>query len=344
LDLQPVVVGLTDNLTLSTIDPAPICEGSSVQLQVTSNGTSYSWSGGGGSDLSGTTIANPVASPNTSTVYTITATLGNCTKSEQVTVNVIPAPIPDAGANGNICFGQNYQLQASGGAIYTWIPATYLDDASIANPRSVKPEKTITYTLSVKDVNNCPSLITDEVTVNVTPPIQVFTSPVDTVVYAGDQFSLLAVIPGTDTSYTWTPSIGLSDPNISTPVVTALNTGDVMTYKVTATTSAGCQGEAYVTVKVYEGPDLYIPTAFTPNNDGKNDVFIPFPVGIKQLNYFRVFNRWGQQLYFTKTLNQGWDGTMNGVQQGSGVYIWMAEAITENGIIINKRGTITLIR
>jgi gliding motility-associated-like protein len=235
-------------------------------------------------------------------------------------------------------------LQASGGITYLWSPSTYLDDAAIANPRVIKPEKTVTYTLSVKDANGCPSLVTDEVTVNVTPPIQVFTSPIDTVVYTGDQFNLFATIPGTDTSYTWSPSIGLSDPNISSPVVTALNAGDIMTYKVTVTTSAGCQGEAYVTVKVYEGPELYVATAFTPNGDGKNDVFIPFPVGIKELKYFRVFNRWGQQLYFTKALNQGWDGTVNGAEQGSGVYIWMAEAITENGVIIKKKGTITLIR
>jgi gliding motility-associated-like protein len=85
-------------------------------------------------------------------------------------------------------------------------------------------------------------------------------------------------------------------------------------------------------------------TAFSPNGDGKNETFIPFPVGIKQLNYFRVLNRWGQLIFSTKTLNQGWDGKIAGIEQPSGVYVWLVEGITNDNKIISKKGTVTLIR
>ena len=120
--------------------------------------------------------------------------------------------------------------------------------------------------------------------------------------------------------------------------------GSDLTYKVTASTVAGCKGEGFVHVKVYTGPDLYVPTGFTPNGDGRNDVFTPFPVGIKSLNYFRVFNRWGQVVFSTSTLHQGWDGRLGGREQSSGTYVWMAEAVSNQGKVITKKGVVTLIR
>jgi gliding motility-associated-like protein len=144
--------------------------------------------------------------------------------------------------------------------------------------------------------------------------------------------------------FTWTPSFNLSNPNVDNPVVTAVNVGDSIVYKVTASSAAGCIGEAYVRVRVYKGPDLYVPTAFTPNGDGRNDRFYPFPVGIKAINYFRVFNRWGQLVFSSNTLHQGWDGKLRGTDQPTGVYVWMAQGIDKNNKLITKQGTVTLIR
>ncbi|MBL7710646.1 MAG: gliding motility-associated C-terminal domain-containing protein, partial [Chitinophagaceae bacterium] len=83
---------------------------------------------------------------------------------------------------------------------------------------------------------------------------------------------------------------------------------------------------------------------FTPNNDGKNDTFFPFPVGIKAIKYFRVFNRWGNMVFSTTRLNDGWDGTFSGKEQPSGVYVWMVEGVTKDDRPITKKGTIMLIR
>jgi gliding motility-associated-like protein len=334
------VVGLTNDLTFTPqIDPT-ICESASTQLQLVSNANVYSWTPSTG--LSNTTIPNPVANPTVTTQYTVTATLGRCSANDVVVVNVDPAPIPDAGPPGFICYGQTYQLQGSGGVQYTWTPSTNLSSTGISNPVS-SPVKTITYTLSeVIDANGCKSLTTDQVTVDVTPPIKVKTFPYDTIGYPGDQIQLNATSAAT--IYSWTPATGLSNPDIPNPVLTVGGIGSDMLYQVIASTPAGCKGEGYVNLKVYKGPELYVPSAFTPNGDGLNELFYPFPVGIKSINYFRVFNRWGQLVYSSTTLYKGWDGKLQGVEQPSGVYVFMAQGVDKNGKVLTRKGTVTLIR
>ncbi|MBI5857634.1 MAG: gliding motility-associated C-terminal domain-containing protein [Sphingobacteriales bacterium] len=334
------VVGLTNDLTFTPQTDPFICEGTSTQLQLTSNALVYSWTPATG--LSSTTIPNPVANPTVTTQYIVTATLGRCSANDTVIVNVNPAPIPNAGPDGDICYGQSYMLQGSGGTQYLWSPSTYLNNPNISNPVST-PDKTITYTLmEVRDAIGCKSLVTDDVTVNVTPPIKVQTFPFDTVAYAGDQFQINAT--SIANIYTWTPATGLSNPGIANPVVTVGPIGSDVVYKVTASTAAGCKGEGYVRVKVYTGPDIYVPTGFTPNADGKNDKLTPFPVGIASIKYFRVFNRWGQMIFSTNTLHEGWDGKLGGVEQPTGIYIWTVEGITKTNKIIKKKGTVSLIR
>ena len=145
-------------------------------------------------------------------------------------------------------------------------------------------------------------------------------------------------------NYSWTPATGLSDPKIANPIVTVGATGDVVQYQVITSTIAGCKGEGYVTIRVYKGPDIYVPSGFTPNGDGKNDRFTPFPVGMKSYTYFRVFNRWGQLVFSTTKLNDGWDGKLGGTNQQSGVYVWMIEGLTKDDRVITKRGTVAVIR
>jgi gliding motility-associated-like protein len=334
------VVGLTSNLTFTPQTDPTICEGTSTQLQLTSNATIYSWTPATG--LSNPNISNPVANPTVTTQYTVTATLGRCSANDDVIVYVNAAPIPDAGPDGSICFGQTYQLQGSGGVQFTWTPSTYLNNTTISNPVS-NPVKTITYTLSqVIDAIGCKSLTTDQVTIDVTPPIKVKTFPYDTIGYPGDQFQLNATSAAT--IYSWSPAIGLSNPNIPNPVLTVGPIGADILYQVIASTPAGCKGEGYVNLKIYNGPELYIPTAFTPNGDGLNETFYPFPVGIKSINYFRVFNRWGQLIFSSTTLYQGWNGKLQGVEQPTGVYVFMAQGVDKNGKLLTRKGTVTLIR
>ncbi|HEX6333845.1 MAG TPA: gliding motility-associated C-terminal domain-containing protein [Flavisolibacter sp.] len=327
-------VGLNNNLTLTPAPDALICEGASAVISSQTNATQFSWSPASG--LNNPASASPVASPASTTTYYLAASLGGCTIYDTVVVNVNPAPVPNAGAGGTICFGQTFQLQGTNGVTYSWTGAG-LSDNTISNPVA-SPSQTTTYLLHVTDANGCSSLQPAAVTVNVTPPLTVIATP-DTVAAMGDQFQLHASSAGT--SYSWTPATGLSNPGIADPVVTI--TGDI-TYTVTASTPQNCIGTATVVIKVYEGPELYTPKAFTPNGDGLNDIFRPFPVGIKKLNYFRVYNRWGQVIYSTSSLYDGWDGKIAGVEQQTGTFAWVAEGVTKDDRRITRKGVVTLIR
>lgn len=337
------IVGLTNDLQFTPQTDITICESKSTQLNLISNGLQYDWSPATG--LSAVNIPNPVASPLTTTQYIVQVTLGRCAARDTVMVTVNLAPIPNAGPDIFICYGQSATLQGSGGTLYQWSPATFLNNPSLPNAVST-PNNNITYVLKIlSDINGCAGLVTDSVDIDVTPPIQVLTFPADTIGYPGDQFQLLAVPSDPAvTIYSWTPSVGLNNASIADPLVTIGAIGADVRYKVVASTLAGCIGEAYVNVRVYKGPDIYVPTGFTPNGDGKNDKFTPFPVGMKSYNYFRVFNRWGQLVFQSKKLNDGWDGTIGGQLQPDGVYVWMIEGLTKDNRIITKKGTVMLIK
>ncbi|MCR6719102.1 MAG: hypothetical protein NVV59_02185 [Chitinophagaceae bacterium] len=278
-----VTIGLTNTLTVTPMDdPAPICEGSSAQLLAITNATGFNWSPAQG--MSNANVSNPTVSPTTTTNYVVNLSLGQCTATDDVTVTVMPAPIANAGEDATICIGQDYQLQGSGGVTYSWSPATNLSDSHISNPLVSNPPQTITYRLRVVDANNCSSLQADEMVLTITPPLQIAITPVDTIVHPGAPVQLQATSAAT--SYLWTPSLYLNNRFIANPVVTAPGAGEEITYRVDGSTDAGCRGEGFVTIKVYAGPELYVPTAFSPNGDGRNDIFFPFPVGVKKTQLF----------------------------------------------------------
>jgi gliding motility-associated-like protein len=347
----PVNIGLTNDMAYTPIADKTICQGESTLLQTQTNATQFLWSGPAISN----TVGNPSAvnvQPAKDTFYTVTATYGRCAYTDTVNVFVSTAPIADAGPGNTICFGKSDTLSASGGVTYEWSPSTYLTgNTNGPDPVVAIPQKTITYTLYVRDANNCRSLEPSTVTINVTPQLVVLMSPPDTIGYFGDSIHLHALSIGS--IYAWSPTVGLSNANIADPVVFV--TQD-MIYKVMATTAAGCSGEGTFKIRAYKGPDIYVPTAFTPNGDGLNDRVRPFSVGIETLNYFRVFDRWGQLMYEYKgekrgpvvynmlQSNIGWDGNYNGRALNTGTFVWVAEGLTLSGKKVFRKGTVTLIR
>lgn len=165
--------------------------------------------------------------------------------------------------------------------------------------------------------------------------------------FAGNDTTILLDYPyqlhatGGD-QYTWSPSINLSDPFIADPIVTL---GADATYAVTATTTVlGCPTTDSIHLKVVKGPEIYVPTAFTPNGDGRNDVFHVVPAGISSDLSVVIANRWGQIIYSFHNASDGWDGTFKGIAQPAGTYIWMVAGKTIEGTLIKKQGTVVLIR
>jgi gliding motility-associated-like protein len=335
-----VNVGLTDDLLLATRADTTLCESKSVTLATTSNATTFAWAPQTG--LSDPNAMSPVATPASTTQYTVTATYGRCTRTDNVVVNINPAPIPDAGPGITICFGKDYQLQGSGGTEFFWRPASLLSNANIANPVA-NPRNTTVFFLKVRDANGCESLTEDTVKVIVTPPIVAYAGPDTTIIY-GVPYQLNVtsqnVLPP-GTSYLWTPSTGLNNANIANPQATIF--ADQL-YSVEITTPEGCKGSASVKLKTYKGPEIYVPTGFTPNGDGQNDVFRVVPVGIKFFDYLRIYNRWGQLVFETSLATNGWEGRFKAQDQPMGTYIYTVRGRTETGRVIFKKGSLLLIR
>jgi gliding motility-associated-like protein len=142
-------------------------------------------------------------------------------------------------------------------------------------------------------------------------------------------------------SYEWIPSTGLNDAFIANPIATL--TQDQQ-YILKAFTPQGCISYDTIQIKIYKGPEIYLPTAFTPNGDGKNDIFIGVPIGIKEFKYLKVFNRWGQELFSSTDYRKGWNGEWKGQKQENGVYLVMALGIDFTNKVIKKKGTVVLIR
>ncbi len=141
--------------------------------------------------------------------------------------------------------------------------------------------------------------------------------------------------------YHWTPSTGLSNADIANPVVSLSND---QSYFLTIRNSNGCEAMDTLRIKVYVGPDVYLPNAFSPNADGHNDQFKLIAPGIKTLEYLRIFDRKGNLLYETKQIIKGWDGTFKGRAQPEGSYVWLLSAIDYTGKKIFKKGIVVLVR
>ena len=89
---------------------------------------------------------------------------------------------------------------------------------------------------------------------------------------------------------------------------------------------------------------VFVPTAFTPNKNGVNDVLRPVFYSVGELHYFRIYNRWGQKVFETNVIGRGWDGAINGTPQPTETYSWMLECVTKNGDIVKQSGRSLLIR
>lgn len=171
-------------------------------------------------------------------------------------------------------------------------------------------------------------------------PLPVIVLPGDTVIAGGQSLQLNPVITGTISSYQWSPAAGLDNAAVADPVATPEGT---TTYRLTVVSSDGCKAAASEIVGVFYS--LQMPGAFTPNGDGRNDLFrVPplIPIAIRQL---AVYNRQGLMVFSTSNVSVGWDGTFNGHPQPAGVYVW---ALVYDNPLTKRtesaKGTVVLVR
>jgi gliding motility-associated-like protein len=151
---------------------------------------------------------------------------------------------------------------------------------------------------------------------------------------------------GNDYKYDWSPAAGLNYTDIRTPI---FQYDRSMEYLIALTPSNGCKIIDTLRVLIVSSAppirsSLHVPNAWSPNNDGHNDKLFPLTINIKELYYFRVFNRWGQLMFETNKLGEGWDGIYNGKAQVQDVYTWTVEAIGLDGVHYKQSGNSILLR
>jgi gliding motility-associated-like protein len=334
-----VKVRVTDHVFLQAMNDTTICQNDPIQLTLKSDGLKYFWSPSEG--VENAALPNTTTVTTTTTIYEVTAFIGSCFAKDQVIVTTVPYPKVNAGADTVICASTSAQLFAStDGSSLSWSQPATLNSSTILNPVAT-PKETTTYVLTAFDNRGCPKPSRDSIVVKVLPPIYAFAGR-DTAVVIGQPLQLNAM---EGVSYRWSPSVGLSDAETGNPVALYSSPWEGIKYKVLVFNEANCADSAYITVKVFAtNPLIFVPDAFTPNGDGKNDRLRPIAAGMLKIEYFNIFNRWGELVFSTQINGHGWDGTIAGQAQNTGTFVWSVKAIDYNGKPYFQKGVVTLIR
>jgi len=320
-----------------------VCNGETLVLDLGVSGAdSFNWSPATG--LSCTDCPNPTVTTTEDITYTVTTAVGACSQTTTRSV-VVNTPVVSAGTDFSGCETYSGTLGEPPltGYTYQWSPATGLDDATSSQPQidlSVSNSTVQTYTVTAIDANGCE--VTDEITITLDYPRSLQIAQPDSIVEgSGVSISVSGGIEG-DT-YSWAPASFITDPNQATVFV---KPGQTTEFTATVTTPLGCVSETSVMVYVVEPPRLLVPSAFSPNNDGINDILRIVSRDVTSLQLFAIYNRWGQLVYEnTGNLNEGWNGMMKDEQQPVGVYVYYIEYFElGNDQVKVAKGNVTLIR
>lgn len=331
-----VRVKVVDRVTLNAGADTTICATDTIQLAPTGDGLKFRWTATPNVYIDDPTLRNARTSTASNTTYHVVANIGSCVAEDELAVNTVPYPLVEAGEDAVICYDDTTRLNGyTNGSSFRWDPIFSLDNAMSLTPNAF-PLQTRTYTLFGFDTLGCPKPGIDRVTITVRPQIKA-NAGADTSVVIGQPLQLKG--SGSDL-FSWSPENGLSSTSIPDPVA-ILNRN--MTYVLKTYTADGCFALDTMNVTVFQtAPDIFVPNAFIPG--GRNAELKPKAVGISTLDYFRVFNRWGQVVFHTSEINKGWDGRVNGVIQSNGTYVWMISGTDYTGKRVQKRGTAILIR
>lgn len=293
----------------------------------------YSWTPSGSLDQD--TASAVVFHGDAATVKVVVTTSAGCTGEDSAKIVVYPGDFADlTPARKDFCPREAYTLIPTGGTSYQWDPPYYLSNPSGAAP-VIRPVTSQKYRVVATSADGCKDTLSFEAIVHAGAVIYMEDS---VTIYPGESYQ---ISPQTNCSaFTWFPAAGLSSPYVSNPLVT---TEFGTRYIVQASTEWGCTTIDTIIVNVDADGVLAIPNAFTPGN-GVNNEFKIIKRGLATLNYFRIFNRWGNLVFETKDIDKGWNGEYNGLPQPFGVYVYQVEAVTKSGKLFSKHGNVTLIR
>ena len=232
-------------------------------------------------------------------------------------------------------------LQPENELKFDWTPTFEIIDGIDTNSPTVSLEEPTTFTFIAGNEAGCRA--TGDIFVDILQLPEIIATAEPETIFEGESSQLSATI-ASDYVYTWTPANSLDNPNSFNPTASPLET---TTYMVEVMNEAGCVNTTNVTVNIREGicdfPYIFVPTGFTPNNDGENDVLFVRGVFIEELT-FVIYDRWGDKVFETNNQEVGWDGTKNGEALPSGVFGYFLRAVCKNGEVFTRQGNVTLVR
>jgi gliding motility-associated-like protein len=291
-----------------------------------------------------TSVTYPAApTPSTSlvgsTFYFLSQSTNGCVSaldSIQVTVNPTPT-VTVTPVDTGVCPHSSFALTATDTdaiTYYRWYPSMYLSDSTSAIV-TVSPETNVVYSVVATNQFGCADTATSSVTVY---PSALINMDDSVTLYPGESYT---ISPTTNcTTFSWFPSAGLSSSVIPDPVIAPILSTKYILYGETVN---GCTSSDSININVSSRSLIDLPNAFTPGS-GPNSSFKVIKRGEVSINYFRIFNRWGQKVFETTNLEEGWDGSFNGTPQPFGVYVYEIDALTSNGQHFIANGNVTLIR
>lgn len=313
---------------------SPVCQNQELLLNA-SDGIQYEWSGGNSFSATGANVSVANVQPiQAGKYYVLVTNEDGCKSEDSVTVTINPAPVAQVlFADTSICHGENIQLVSSGGTAYQWTPADDLSSADSDSPLAT-PVTSTAYNVVVSNDLGCTD--TASVMIHVVEAPSADAGP-DRWVIEGTTVQLLANATGEDVSYSWSPGVYMDNPLALQPFITPLRD---TSYVLTVVSNVGC-GTDTDSMKVFVYKDVFVPTAFSPNNDGLNDTWnIPVLIAYPEFE-LTVFNRHGQIVFQARRANRPWDGTYRGEPQPTGAYVYMLDL--KDGTEVRK-GTLMLLR
>ena len=237
------------------------------------------------------------------------------------------------------CIGKAYANPQGGTPPYQWAWDDSFSQATNPAVQLCDGE----YHVTITDANNC-TLKDTAVIKDISVSINFYAWASSDTIYEGQSCQLNSTILGNQYIYSWSPIDGLSDPTISNPIATPTTT---TTYIVETLDAYGCYWSdtitIYVTDVICDEPYIYVPNAFTPNNDGKND-FLKVESSVGYDIVFQIYDRWGELVFETTDIDNTWDGIYKGKELQAGVYVYHLKLTCYNHHLFTKKGNITLIR
>jgi gliding motility-associated-like protein len=280
--------------------------------------------------------------------YVISLEVSNdfgCTDSKTDTIVIHELPEISFGATYYaFCEGESVQLEASGGDEIIWYPGTGLDDTTSYTPTAT-PQNSIVYNALITDSEtHCSN--TGQITVliqNEIEPGKISVMPADSSIIIGDSIQV-TTIDSLDRIliYSWTPDAQISCTDCPGPLIQPLES---TVYRLEVSDTNFCFDPQVfdVNIEVVTEYRIGVPNAFTPNGDGVNDEIKVDGWGVKRLIEFRIYNRWGTEVFATDSMDEGWDGTYNGKLQGIDSYAYFIKAEMWDDNVIVRKGTFSLI-